>query len=671
LIGIFISLILLALVILVYRKDLKNRNYGWLFIFRLLVIIFLGLMVIGNIIAFTFYQSPKIPLLVLTDVSPSMKDKINQTQTFLTQFKSINKYKTQYFTFADSLFGSQKTDSLSIQGNRTDIAKALIMAKRKGPGAILLLSDGQQNALFDPIAVASELSFPVYTIGLGRTSEKDVSIRTLSAPKQIYLGETANVIVRIMSQGLGSKKAKVSILQGTKELQQQTITLSDAASEQELNFRIIPTEVGKNIYKVIVSSFEEEVNLLNNEKDFGITVLKSKLKVMILSNSPDFNLRFLIGALKSELIEVVPVFAFQGNRFQTTTERGIIDFAFQLNCDVLIMDNFDASQVSADISNQIQKFVEDGGGLLVLWGEIARFNQTLSSILPFVHNQRIIHKEVFIKLTDQGVTVPIFFDGGENLLDNTPPLLGIGEVKEPQKETQVWATADPLGTPLIGYRKSGQGKVIEITGFPIWRWGFYGQDLENEQKKFQKFLIQTVRFLALKDFERFELETDQPVYSAGEKVTFTFQAYQEDGRPWQGLDVSLIIGQEEIPMVEITSGIYEKTVEALLPKDYTVKAVAKLDTLQVGQTRADFRVSETNIEMVETGLNSDLLKRIAQASGGEYYDAASFPVNNFEITLAKYHNTFRFDPRRSVFLYVLFAVLFLTELYFRKRRGLM
>jgi hypothetical protein len=671
LIGIFVSLILLALAILVYRKDLKARNYGRLFIFRILVIIFLSLMLIGNIIAFTFSQSPKIPLLVLTDVSPSMKDKINQTQSLLTQFKSAVKYKTQYFAFADSLLGSLKTDSLSIEGNRTDITKTLSMAKRKSPGAILLLSDGQQNTLSDPVAVASELPFPVYTLGLGRTTEKDVSIRTLSAPKQVYLGETANVMVRIMSQGLSSKKAKVSLLQGTKELQQQTVNLSDAASEQELNFRIIPTEVGKNIYKVTASSFEEEVNLLNNEKDFGITVLKSKLKVMLLTNSPDFNLRFLIEALKTELVEVVPVFAFQGNRFQTTTDRGIKDFIFQLDFDVLILDNFDANQVSADISNQIQKFVEDGSGLLVLWGEKGRFNQILSSILPFVHNQRVIRKEIFIKLTDQGVTVPIFFDGGENLLDNTPPLLGIGEVKEPQKETQVWATADPLGSPLIGYRKFSKGKVIEITGYPIWRLGFYGQDLENSQKKFQKFLIQTARFLALKDFERFSLETDQPIYQTGEKVVFTFHVYQEDGRPWEGLDVNLIVGQEKIPMVEVTNGIYEKTVEALPAKDYTVRAIANLDTLKVGEAKTDFRVSETNIEMVETGLNADLLKRIAQASGGEYYDATSFPVNNFEITLAKYHNTFRFDPRRSVYLYVILAGLFLIELYFRKRRGLM
>lgn len=628
-------------------------------------------MVIGNIIAFTFSRSPKIPLLVLTDVSPSMQDKINQTKELLTQFKSASKYKTQYYAFADSFLGNINTDSLAIQGNRTDIAKALTMAKRKSPGAILLLSDGQQNTFSDPIAIAAELPFPVYTLGLGRTGEKDVSIRTLSVPKQVYLGETANVMVRIMSQGLGGKRAKVSLLQGTKELQQQTVTLSDVASEQELNFRIIPNEVGKNIYKATLSSFEEEVNLLNNEKDFGITVLKSKLKVMILTNSPDFNLRFLIAGLKSELVEVLPVFAFQSNRFQTTTDRGIKDFTFQLNCDVLILDNFDANQVSADISNQIQKFVEDGGGLLVLWGEKGRFNQTLSSILPFVHIQRVIRKEIFIKLTDQGIAVPVFFDAGASLLDNTPPLLGFGEVKEPQKETQIWATADPLGSPLIGYRKFSKGKVIEITGFPIWRWGFYGQDLENEHKKFQKFLIQTARFLALKDFERFSLEADQPIYQTGEKVVFTFHAYQEDGRPWQGLDVNLIVGQEKIPMVEVTNGIYEKTVEALPAKDYTVRASANLDTLKVGEAKTDFRVSETNIEMVETGLNADLLKRIAQASGGEYYDAASFPINSFEVNLAKYHNTFRFDPRRSVYLYVILASLFLIELYFRKRRGLM
>lgn len=670
-IGIFVSLILLALAILVYQKDLRAKNYGWLFIFRVLVIIFLSLMLIGNIIAFTYSKSPRIPLLFLVDVSPSMKGKINQTEALLTQFKSATKYKTQYFAFADSLFAMIKTDSLSIQGNKTDIAKSLSMAKRKNPGAIVLLSDGQQNTWSDPISIASELPFPVYTLGLGRTAESDVSIRMLSVPKQIYLGETANVTIRIMSQGLGGKKAKVSLIQGTKALQQPEIILSDISSEQELNLRIIPNEVGKIIYKVKVSSFEGEANLLNNEKDFGITVLKSKLKVMVLTNSPDFNMRFLIEALQTELVEVLPVFAFQGNQFQTTTDRGVKNFVFQLNCDVLILDNFDASQVSADISNQLQKFVENGGGLLVLWGEKARFSQTLSSILPFVHNQRVIHKEVFVKLTDQGITVPIFFDAGENLLDNTPPMVGMGEVKEAQKETQVWATADPLGSPLIGYRKFTKGKVIEITGFPIWRWGFYGPDLENGQRKFRKFLIQTGRFLALKDFEMFSLETDQPVYPSGEKVTFTLHAYKEDGRPWDGLDVNLIIDKEEIPMVEVSDGIYEKTVEALPAKDYTVKAIANLDTLKVGEAKTDFRVSETNIEMVETGLNSDLLKRIAQASGGEYFDAASFPVNNFEITLAKYHKTFRFDPRRSVYLYVLLVGLFLIELYIRKRRGLM
>jgi hypothetical protein len=638
-----------------------------------LVVVCLSFILIGNIVALNSNKPAKIPLLFLIDVSPSMGEKLDQAQKVIADFKQSTKYKTQYFSFADSLLGGTKSESLRVLGTKTDIAKALTMAKKKDPGAVILLSDGQHNTLSDPIRIASELPFPVYTIGLGKTAQHDVAIGRVSTPKRVFLGETATVVVRITSQGLGNKKSKVSIIQGTQELQKQEIILTEIKTEQEVSFHLVPTEIGKIIYKVKVSSFEEEDNLLNNEKEFGINILKSKLKVIVLSNSPNFNIRFIISGLKTEQIDALPVLAFQDGRFQRTTDLGMKDFVFKLNCDVLILDNFNAARLSADINNQIHSFVQDGGGLLYLWGEESQLSQTLSDLLPFVHSSRVIRKEIFPKLTEQGITVPVFYDSGENLLDNTPPMLGIAEVKESRKEAQVWAMADPVATPLIGYWKFGKGKVIEITGFPIWRLGFYGSDLEIAQQKFRKLLVQVCRFLALKDFEMFSLQSDQPIYRSGENVNFTFQAYKEDGRPWSGLDVNLIISEKQtpIPMIEISSGIYEATVEALPANDYTVRAIAKLDTRRVGEAKTEFHVSETNIELAETGVNSDLLRRIAEVSGGEYFDAESFSVTGLDFTFARYHNTFRFDPRRSPYLYIILAGFFLIELYIRKRRGLM
>ncbi|MEO0115373.1 MAG: hypothetical protein ABIK93_07835 [candidate division WOR-3 bacterium] len=668
-IGIFGSLILLVLAILVYRKDLKTKDYRWLFIFRILLIIFLSLILIGNIIAFTFTKSSSVPLLFLIDVSPSMSEKLSQAKDFLIQFKP--KTKTQYFAFADSVFGPKSIENLVIQGSKTDITQALNTAKKKSPGAVVILSDGQHNTLSDPVKTAAALPFPVYTLGLGKTAEHDVAIRTVRVPKQIYSGETTDCVVRIQSQGLGNRKAKISLWQGSKELQQRETTLSDELIEQEISFPIIPTEIGRQLYKIKVTEFAEEENRLNNEKEFSLQVLKSKLKVIYLTNAPSYNTRFVLSALESEMVSVLPAIALQGNRFQIPTSRGMQDFAFKLDGDVLILDNLNARELPLEVINQIQSFIANGGGVLILTGEKFSINPQLMPIMPFVHNQRIIRKEIFFKLTEQGIAVPIFFAEGDNLLDNTPPLLGIIEVKEIPKETKVWATADPLDIPLIGYRKLGKGKVIEINGFPIWRLAFYGKDLAIAQQRFKKFLNQINRFLALKDFEMFTLTTDQPVYRAGEKVTFNFYAYQEDGRPYSGLDVNLIIDQSQIPMIEIGEGIYEKTIEALPPKDYSVKAICQSDTIKLGEAKTEFKVSETNIEMIDTRLNSELLRQIAQVSGGEYFDLASFPKDQFEFNYARYRKTFRFDPRQSVYLYLIIVGLFLIELYFRKRRGLM
>lgn len=671
--GILISLILLVLAILVFKKDRKTKNYGWLFIFRLLTIIFLGFILLGNIIALSFTKSPNVPLLFLVDVSPSMKDNLTQAKELLIKFKSKTKYRTQYFSFADSIYPLPPIEQLKVKGNKTDIAKALTSIKKNKPGAVILLSDGQHNTFTDPVSVATELPFPVYTIGLGKIVECDVAIRRVQAPKHIYLGETTEVIVRIQSQGLGNKKTKISLLEQGSALLQQTIGLTDNLTEQEISFRLVPSEIGKKLYKIKIDGLEEEANFFNNEQEFGLNIWKSRWKVMLLTNGPNYNTRFLLAGLKSAIVDIKPVIAFQANRWQTLTEQGMQDFIFQLDCDVLILDNFDASVLSSDISNELRKFVQTGGGVLMISGENFRLNQILSDFSPFVLEPRIIRKEIFLRLTNEGALVPIFFDAGEDLLADTPPLNGVMEVKEVVKGTRVWATTDPLAIPLIGYRKFGKGKVIVFNGIPMWRLGFYGKDLAKSEQKFSKLLYQTCRFLAQKDFERFSLTTNQLVYSAGEEVNFIFHAYREDGRPFSGLDVNLIIGKDQIPMIEVADGIYEKTLKALPANDYLVKAIAKLDTLTQGEAKTEVKVSTMNLELIDTRLNDELLKHIAQKSGGEYFDiqslASHFPPSAFR--LASYRQIFKLDPRRSATLYVVLVGLFLIELYFRKRRGLM
>jgi len=140
--------------------------------------------------------------------------------------------------------------------------------------------------------------------------------------KNLYRDEKSGAIINCDTTSYNQYVNSLSY----KELQKQEIKLSETLTEQELNFAIVPSEIGKMFYKIQIAGFEEEANLINNEKEFVLNVLKSKLKIFLLSNSPNYNTRFLLASLKSEIFEVNSIIAFQNSQFQIITDQGKRDF---------------------------------------------------------------------------------------------------------------------------------------------------------------------------------------------------------------------------------------------------------------------------------------------------------------------------------------------------------
>ncbi len=668
----FFLLALLVLLVLLYRRDFSKNKF--LAVFRFLAIIFFVLIVGGAVWSFAFRSPPKPGIIYLVDRSQSMslENKPSQLSSLLNRPLVLDVVSAAYWGFSDSARPQKNLTDGEPAGNRTDIAAALEEAKRKNPGSVLVISDGWHNGTTDPVSVTSGLGFPVYTIGLGREPQRDLLVSRIIAPKRAYLNDTVRVAVRLQSFGFPRTEATVRLLDGQKIIALEKIPLAVSSSEQEVEFTIVPRSAGHALYSVVAEEKSDEDNYQNNRRDFGLEVLKRKLTVVYLSNQPTPNSQFLKSILKGEEIKFQSVVAFAGNRFQTIEADTAFEFPTgqKLDCDCLILDNLDVTRLDEKIKKIIREYALTGG-VLVLGGDEFRPAE-FSTLLPLTPKGTIWRKEIFLTPAPDGLASPLFYDGEINLVADIPPFYACNESQGLGTDARVLASDAKSKIPLIGYSRSGKGRILEFSFFPLWRWGLSLVGIGKTVDPCKKFLLNCLYFLSLRDEELFRLFLDKPSYYAGEDITFTLEARSLTGAPLSGLDASVAISPlgQSLPMVERQDGVYEATVPGLPPGSYTVTGRGLKDGKPVGAATALCTVVDQSLELLDTGRNADLLKKIAETSGGEYYGAESLPPAGIAVALAPRTKTFRFEPQNNPLVYLIFTALLCLELFMRKRKGL-
>jgi hypothetical protein len=416
-------------------------------------------------------------------------------------------------------------------------------------------------------------------------------------------------------------------------------------------------------------------------------------------------------------IDLVPLVSLTGNRLQRIEPEGMQQAEIKvqekvekdslplplplLDADVIILDNVDENTLG--LSNALSAFAAQHG-LLVLAGEGFQAGPALGPILPLDATGDRIVRDLPLELTEDGRSTAIFFDGARNLLADMPPFYAALRTKGLRPDAKLLGQSSD-GVALIAYRRNGEGKILEVAGYPLWRAGFSAQPGSHDD--LYQFLTNIIRFLALRDIDRFRLSSDQLNYYAGEPISVMLQATSDDGRPWSGLDVKLttseaVSGQRSAVsglMVDRGAGLYDAEIDGLSPGTYTAQAeitqpstvsressaVSRQPPAVSGQPSAigrapsaasraptiTFTVSEQSIELSQSPLNDDLLRRIAAATGAAYVYADSLAEHPPQIHFADYRRVVTFDPRLNRWLFLLIATLFVLEVYLRKRRGMM
>ena len=255
-----------------------------------------------------------------------------------------------------------------------------------------------------------------------------------------------------------------------------------------------------------------------------------------------------------------------------------------------------------------------------------------------------------------------------------------------------------LGEPLIVARHIGSARQLALTGYGLWQWKLttfgreeaynitgHTKDSTSKISALDLFLSNATRWLTTQEEnKRVRIEPSRKFYQAGERIDFLGQVYDESYIPVEHADVTARISGSglqkplDVTLEETGNGCYNANVPAGLPKgDYSYTGSATINGREIGKDDGRFNVGDFNIEFAETRMRSDILRQVAERTGGKFYT----PENAANLLKDIYSNP-RFAPREitntrdfeiwnSWSLLALALIFFGSEWFMRKRLGML
>ena len=104
-------------------------------------------------------------------------------------------------------------------------------------------------------------------------------------------------------------------------------------------------------------------------------------------------------------------------------------------------------------------------------------------------------------------------------------------------------------------------------------------------------------------------------------------------------------------------GVYETTLDPFDPGHYKVMVEARKEQKRLGLAEIEFDVGRPNQEFDRLSIDRGLLKHLAAATGGEYYEPSSFG----DLVQNLHNRTIKEDIHRELGIHTvpgLFAILF-------------
>lgn len=611
------------------------------------------------------------------------------------ELKSLGDVRFGAFGSNVKVMDKEGADSLFFGGERTDIYQALKFFKEKTAlnnlQSIVLLSDGIITSGESPLLDIEEFETPLFTIGIGDTVEKkDLLVRKVLVNEVSYVGDRIPVVAIVKNTGYKNDNAEVILESDGVILDRKLIALNSDEREYRIPLSFVAKNPGKQKLTVSVSEMRGEEITRNNRYPFFVTIHKSKMKVLLIAGAPSADMTFVRRALGSDAnIDLDVIIEREGGGYY---EGEINENEFR-NSECIVLVGFPSRTSDQKIIQEIIRGTRERKGLFVLLSRTIDFQKIkeMEEILPFsIQTITPDEYQAFISVRNSPKSVLLFGLRKESLSpekwSSLPPLFKHQALIRSKPESEIVAhvrlQTSETDEPLVVIRNSQGKKSLAVLGYGIWRWKMYADGLAGSKTLTEEFLSNSIRWLTTREDEkRIRVNPSKEVFSEGEPIDFTAQAYDDNLNPIENANIELNIKDREkqytLSLDHITRGQYEGMLAGIPEGEYNYEARVKIEDQLIGTDSGRFNVGGLNAEFIETRMNRNLLRQLAERSGGKYFDADEWGQLREEIkSLPKFlpetkREEARFPLWNLPWVYAAIVLLLAVEWFIRKRTGML
>ncbi|GAB4161948.1 MAG: glutamine amidotransferase [Planctomycetota bacterium] len=575
--------------------------------------------------------------------------------------------------------------------------------------AVVLLTDGRENASSGSWSSVENLSVPIFAVGIGTNfvSEKgftDLAILSVDSPQTGYLNNNLSMTVSIGAFNVPEmyKFARLKLTLEGKEILSKDFKMPASGSIERVSLDFVPDTIGFHKYQLELSQLSEESVLEDNFRDVYIDVREPRLRVLYiegvlrpeygfirttLTQDPDVKITSMVKTRKDS-------FLLQGENVKIDLSKGLPDKAEDFKeFDVIVLGDIPASAFREYQLQYLRDWVEKGGGLIALGGHNAFSHggwreSLLAQVLPVSMSSADLQVDdpLVVSVAPAGKTHPIFkgieYDAKAQQ-DGKGTIGGCSAPNSVKSGAQVLLNGrDKNGKDyvLMAVHKFGSGRVAAFTADTT---GKSHRELVGlgYDSPWEKFWSQSVRWLAGFD----EIRKEKDVYlklsmesrfaKVGNKAVVTTEVSDTKKKLSKVPEIKMTVVAPDGKEIALSHVLDNKTLSGraeFSPQSvglYTFRGELHIDGNLADTTEYLFLAGQPWLENSNLSLDEEALKLIARSTGGKYYNivtAARIP-DDIAVTRGKGVERVTLSLWNNPIVFLLLLALLCVEWYVRRR----
>jgi uncharacterized membrane protein len=575
------------------------------------------------------------------------------------------RFTVRTFRFSNAPARTTQESDLTFGGSQSRLGAALSGVRQELAGlpvaGLVMVSDGADTAdaaLGDAILGLKAEGLPVFTIGVGReTLSKDIQVGRVVTPKTALKGTTLMVDVVVSQSGFDGQKITLDVEDEGTLVSTQEVSLPSAGVPASVPVRFTVNEAGPRVLRFRVSPQAGELVTENNAREALIDVRDRKEKILYFEGEPRWEYKFIRRAIpEGDNIIVTSLIRTADNKYMRQGVDGPDEliaafpktreelFAYRS----LVIGSLEAAALTGDQMRMISEFVDRrGGGLLMLGGprafaEGGYAGTPIADVLPVVLDRNKVQAKgtiarLTVKPTRAGNATAVTQLGATEAASaerwsSLPVVTSVNRIDAVKPGATVLLTGTDESRaerPMLIFQRYGRGKSFAFLPQDSWMWQMHSS-IAVEDLTHENYWRQLLRWLVDGVPDQVEPALTTERVEPGEGATLSANVVDPSFVELNDASVMATITAPDGTISDVPmswdgehAGQYVATVPTKAAGWYEAKIDATRAGKLVGSAVTHFRAAPGDAEYFDATMHAGTLRRIAEETGGRFYDPSS------------------------------------------------